>query len=167
MINWDAVGAIGEIVGAIAVVISVAYLAIQIRAGSKTLSTNLRDSIFASVIQWNYQLAADPECVGMFHKGLRDFHSLDENERLRFMHYAFGLFKVFENIYLHYLEGSVGEEAWLQHQTLIHSYYTMPGDQYYLRARKAAFDKRFLEQLAGIETLGIDTPEIVAQGRSQ
>ena len=29
--NWDAIGAVGEIVGALAVVISVIYLAVQIR----------------------------------------------------------------------------------------------------------------------------------------
>ena len=29
--NWDAIGAVGEIVGASAVVLSLAYLAVQIR----------------------------------------------------------------------------------------------------------------------------------------
>ena len=31
-VNWDAVGAIGETVGALAVVLTLAYLALQIRA---------------------------------------------------------------------------------------------------------------------------------------
>jgi len=34
--NWDAIGAIGEIVGAIAVVVSIIYLSIQIRSNTKT-----------------------------------------------------------------------------------------------------------------------------------
>ena len=35
--NWDAIGAIGEIVGAIAVVATLGYLAVQIRENSKQL----------------------------------------------------------------------------------------------------------------------------------
>ena len=76
--NWDAIGAVGEMVGAIAVVFSVAYLAVQIRSGSAALSTNIRDSVFASLSQWNYQLTADPEFAWMFHRGLKDFDSLQQ-----------------------------------------------------------------------------------------
>ena len=35
--NWDAIGAIGEIVGAIGVIATLAYLAIQIRQNTKSL----------------------------------------------------------------------------------------------------------------------------------
>ena len=34
--NWDAVGALAELLGSLAVVISIAYLAIQIKQGAKT-----------------------------------------------------------------------------------------------------------------------------------
>jgi hypothetical protein len=33
--NWDAVGAIGEIIGAVAVIAALIYLAIQIREGAR------------------------------------------------------------------------------------------------------------------------------------
>ena len=33
--NWDAIGAVGEIVGALAVVVSLVYLAVQIRSQNK------------------------------------------------------------------------------------------------------------------------------------
>ena len=32
--NWDAIGAVGEVIGAMAVVISIIYLAVQIRHGA-------------------------------------------------------------------------------------------------------------------------------------
>mgnify|MGYP003300637055 CR=1 FL=1 len=35
--NWEAMGAIGEVVGAIAVVLTLAYLAIQVRQNSNPL----------------------------------------------------------------------------------------------------------------------------------
>jgi hypothetical protein len=35
--NWEALGAIGEIVGAIAVVVTIGYLAVQIRQNTESL----------------------------------------------------------------------------------------------------------------------------------
>ena len=54
--NWDAVGAIGEIVGAFAVVLSLVYLSIQIR-------TQNNESRLASVSQ---TVAAQRESMRMF-----------------------------------------------------------------------------------------------------
>ena len=165
--NWDAVGAIGEITGAIAVVISVIYLAVQIRSGSAALSTTIRDSVFASLEQWNYQLTADPEFAWMFHRGLQDLGSLDEKERPRFIHTAFGFFKVFENIYFHYLEGSVGSDAWVQNCEIVHAYYVMPGAQLFLDSRRSAFDEGFLKALEEMGTPNIDAnPEAILQGKA-
>ena len=39
--NWDAVGAIGEIVGALAVVITLVYLAIQVRQNTRHLQAQM------------------------------------------------------------------------------------------------------------------------------
>ncbi len=36
--NWDAIGAVGEIVGALAVVVSLVYLAIQVRRQNRESS---------------------------------------------------------------------------------------------------------------------------------
>ena len=38
--NWDAIGAVGEIIGALAVVVTLAYLAVQIRASTRETEVN-------------------------------------------------------------------------------------------------------------------------------
>ncbi len=38
--NWEAIGAIGEVLGAAGVIITLAYLAVQIRQNSRPLSAN-------------------------------------------------------------------------------------------------------------------------------
>ena len=58
--NWEAIGAIGEIVGAGAVVASLLYLAIQTRSNAKALKANAlwdAEAVFARV---NYDQAFDP-----------------------------------------------------------------------------------------------------------
>ena len=49
-VNWDAVGAIGEIVGAIAVVVTLIYLAKQVNDNSRQVKLNTTQS-FASLVQ--------------------------------------------------------------------------------------------------------------------
>ncbi len=45
VMNWEAIGSIGEIVGAIAVVATLGYLATQIRSNTRALSAQTRHSI--------------------------------------------------------------------------------------------------------------------------
>jgi hypothetical protein len=44
--NWDAIGAVGEMIGALAVVVTLAYLALQVRASTKESEAN-HFSVFA------------------------------------------------------------------------------------------------------------------------
>ena len=142
--NWEAIGAIGEIIGATGVIVSVVYLAAQIRSGSRTLTTTVRDNVFASLDQWNYQLTADPEFAWMFHRGLEDFSALDEKEQSRFVHTLYGFLKLFENIYLHYRDGSVTEESWSQNSKILMAFVRTPGASEYLAQRREIFDPGFV-----------------------
>jgi hypothetical protein len=141
--NWDAIGAIGEIVGAVAVVTSLVYLAVQIRVSSGALRTGTRDSAFHALMKWNQDVMADPELVWIYQAGSKDIGCLDEIQRMRFGHIMYSFFKLFENLYLHVLDGSVEEDVWTYNQAMLISYANQPGAQEYLGKRKEIFDPRF------------------------
>ena len=143
--NWDAVGSIAELIGAVAVVGSLIYLAVQIKSGTKTLRTSTRDLTFQHLMEWNHSLLQDPDLAYIFQKGCGNFESLNDNDKARFIHAAFGFYKVFESPYLHYLDGSIGEEAWAYNQNLLYAYASEPGLRLYFSERKEMFDPRFVE----------------------
>ena len=145
--NWEAIGAVGETIGAIAVIISLIYLALQVRSGTRALKTGNRDSSFQSLIEFNNSLATDPDLGYIFQSGCHDYQSLEERERARLMHLLYSFFKIFEKIYLHYLEESVDKTVWIHNKSILFAYSTQPGAQYYLSHRKHIFDPRFLEVL--------------------
>jgi len=145
--NWSAISAVADVVAAIAVVVSLVYLASQIRSGIRALRTTMRDNVFHSLQEWNYVVASDQELPAIFQRGAADFDSLDEKERARFVHIMFSFFKLFENIYLHNREGSVGEEAWTQNKMFLSLYVNQPGCRHYWENRKAAYDSRFREMV--------------------
>lgn len=59
--NWDAIGAVGEITGASAVVVSLVYLALQIRHASKTTQIQIEQAEAASIIGPQSILIDNPE----------------------------------------------------------------------------------------------------------
>lgn len=109
--NWDAIGAIGEIIGALAVVISLAYLASQIRIQN-------RESRAASVHQviegYRSSIAAlhDPEMADIWISGMEDFDSLAPSQRLRFVIYLTVALRSFEDAYFQWREGRLEDEIW-------------------------------------------------------
>jgi len=109
--NWDAIGAAGEVVGAIAVVVSLMYLAVQIRAQN-------RESRLASIHEIlnafrNVQSAiADIESCDLVVKASEDFSSLSDSERLRTMMIIMPNLRVWEEAYHQYRGGRLDEELW-------------------------------------------------------
>ncbi|MEX0289750.1 MAG: hypothetical protein AB3N63_03535 [Puniceicoccaceae bacterium] len=149
--NWTILSTSAEIIGSLAVVISVIYLAIQIRLGAKTLRTTMRDNAFQSLQEWNYAVAGDPDLPSIISRGSKDLDSLNPKERARFIHIMFSFFKVWERLYLHYLEGSVDETVWTRNKLFLASYLHQPGSRYYWDNRKAAYDPRFQEEADKME----------------
>ncbi len=141
--NWSDIGSIGEAIGAIGVIGSLIYLALQVRANSKGLFTSTRESTFNSLKEWNFYVMSDPDLAWIFQQGCRDFNSLDQKERARYVHVMFSFYKLFENIFLHYKAKSISEEVWRYNSTIFFAYAAQPGAKNYYNLRKPIFDPRF------------------------
>jgi len=88
--NWEAIGAVGEIVGAIAVVATLAYLAAQIRQNtrqSEIQTSNLRQSIYAATGQsfrdFRSLIIESTETAEIWRKASQALSLLNENELVR------------------------------------------------------------------------------------
>ena len=62
--NWEAIGAVGEIIGAIGVILSLIYLAMQIRHASRTTQVQIEQSESAAIVSQQQALVENPE-LGM------------------------------------------------------------------------------------------------------
>ncbi len=149
--NWEAIGAIGELLGAIAVVISLVYVASQVKSGTRALKTTTRDSAFHSLQEWNYSVLSEPDLAWIFQRGMAEPHVLDERQQARFVHLMYGFLKLYENIYLHVLDGSVGAEAWEHNKEVLAAFANQPGTQRYWNGRRPIFDPRFADWFDSLE----------------
>ena len=84
MVNWEAIGAISEIVGALAVVVTLLYVARQIQQNSQSLQlAALRDT----TSQWNLwseTIASSPDLAEIVVRGNRSYKQLPEEHALRY-----------------------------------------------------------------------------------
>ena len=79
--NWNAIGALGEIFGAVAVFVSLAYLAIQIKANTASMRTASRQSVSNEFRDFNRIVFEEPES---FAKGLHDYSEIPFETRSKF-----------------------------------------------------------------------------------
>jgi hypothetical protein len=81
--NWDAISAVAELSGAAAVVISLVYLAVQIRQSARISAAEA----FKGIIDGNnehFRFMFSPENAPILARGLEDYDGLSPTERMGF-----------------------------------------------------------------------------------
>ena len=100
--NWDALGAIGEIVGAVAVVASLIYLATQMRQNNTLARAANYEAIGSRFSELWMEMALNPEWSEMSRRwsshplSAEEFDGFSENERFRMMSFYVAMHRQFE-----------------------------------------------------------------------
>ena len=81
--NWDAIGSIGEIVGAIAVVASVMYLAVQVRKQTEESRLGATRALADRYDELLSDLMADETMIALHLEATADFNCLPNEKRMR------------------------------------------------------------------------------------
>lgn len=82
--SWEALGAIGELVGATAVLITLVYLALQMRQNTRAVRIAARTTLQEAFSGVADLLASSPEIAELYLKGCVDYRALSKIDRLRF-----------------------------------------------------------------------------------
>lgn len=79
--NWSALGAIAELLGAAGVIASLLYLATQMRQSLSLARVEAQKRCIASMREVTANLLADPELNALFLKGLDDWSDLPSEDQ--------------------------------------------------------------------------------------
>jgi hypothetical protein len=82
--NWEMISAIGQMLGAIGVIISIVYLAAQIRNQNKESQRAAMNVLTSHWSDLNRTLAENPDMAALWLRALRSFDDLDAESKLRF-----------------------------------------------------------------------------------
>ena len=95
--GWDAIGAIGEIVGAFAVVATLGYLAVQIRQNTKVSRAQMSKDLFLASRSALLEIAGNSELATLMRE-IRGFEDLDATRRYAYLASFFRLFELQHNL---------------------------------------------------------------------
>ncbi len=149
--DWVAIQAIAETVGAIGVIVSIGYLAVQIRQNTRSVRAAASEDL---VLDWNaaaefmktpwgarvYNLGASPDTIGQL--------TPDERVSLRIL--ALQLLRVYEQAFYQYKAGMLDQRIWQGWVTQIQFTYALAWFGPSWPARRALVDEefaRFIESL--------------------
>ena len=149
--NWEAIAALAELLGAAGVIASLIYLAGQVRSSGK----QARQAAIQSVVNkmstvWN-QLAA--ESTGdLWVRGSKGLSQLDsETERVRFSAFLFSVYQPYEELYHYWSDGLVDEWTWESMSSVCHALMGTPGFADWWASRGTWFSAAFQSYIS--ETL--------------
>lgn len=145
--NWDAVGAVAELLGSIAVVATLIFLIKQIRTNSAMVQNATAQGAAEAVADWAQQLTENPELYGIYRRGLKDDPSLSREERGLFDLVLFQAFNSISSIYLQYKNGGFGEERWESEMRVFAVNFNTPGGRASWERQKHMLDVNFRKEV--------------------
>ena len=135
--NWEALWAIGEIVGAIAVVLTLGYLAAQIRQNTKTVRTSTYQAVLDYSSGFNELVLSNPHIWRIWKVGRLDPAQLTDEERSQFRLLVGQLFNIYETMLLQYQRGTLDQEYWDARLVGLRHLLSQPGLRtHWLRSRE-------------------------------
>ncbi len=144
----------GEFLGGIAVVVSLVYLAGQIRQNSRLLRTSTA-STSSSVMNDNLTLIVqDPEVARMYRDGMTDRSSLSEVDRFRFDALVMMQIGGLQQEYQFAADGVIGPALWESRKRVMRGFLQLPGVKEWWSHRRYNFSEDFGEFLDGLRREG-------------
>ena len=139
MLEW---GALGELVGGVAIIVSLLYIGLQIKqstaashaAANQSFSAQFADMILA---------ISKPELRDIFWRGITGLKNLQGSENAAFMVLMAAIFRTYETFYFERAEGRFRSQMWDGYTAQLIDLYDNDGVREYWALRKHQFSDEF------------------------
>ena len=113
--NWEAIGAIGEVVGSLAVIASLLYLAIQVRSNSAIARAESQRELL-DITPIMGMTASNPALVRTIQAALTDFDQLSKADQAQFHSWAHVLCAKIESAFRMHQAGMMEEASFIAYR---------------------------------------------------
>lgn len=138
-------GNIGEFLGAVGVIVSLVYLAAQIRQNTRTVRASSHHVVNDSFGSFLRLLVENERAADIFARGVGGLDGLEDDERDTFYTLCSMLFTHFDNAHLHYRSDLIEESQWQRWRIAIGWYVGFPGVHTWWSNRRGVYAEEFRE----------------------
>jgi hypothetical protein len=141
--NWEAVGAVGEVFGATVVVATMFYLAMQIRENKRSNQMLAATRIAESADSWIGQIVRDEKLNDIYQKGMRDYGALELSERNRFDLLIMQFLRSIEGAWTHEKLGFLDRDQWYGYRITTQRIIGSPGGNIAFNKQRMVFSPEY------------------------
>ena len=149
--NWEAINAIAQAIGAFGVVASLWYLGVQVHRSTRVAKIAAQDSAASALRDVTKPYMENAELARIWQVGLENLSALTPEDQSRFFHASYQFLKAFETIHTHYVYGLLDLELWEGWRELLRHYIASPGMGHYWKIRRDLFSRRFQEFVQSLD----------------
>ena len=134
---------VGELAAAVAGVVSLIFVGLEIRQNSSTVQTAATQAVHDNFAAWYTSAQSDPVLLELSTKGIRDYASLSETEKAQFiaMFMAFSLHT--QDAFFKRREGSLAPELHRSWEFVSMNFFSTPGGKAFWDERGYLFAEDF------------------------
>ena len=155
--NWEALGAIAEFLGAIAVLITLLYLARQIRQNRDSVESASAETVLSNISNALQNAASSSQVSNVILSGSKNIEQLTEKERGQFLFWFYSYFRILEQGYHHYLNKNFTSSIWEGHARHAQTLLSNPGVMKYWELRREVFYPEFQEYIDSLASRETET----------
>ncbi len=159
--NWEAIGAAGELIGAFAVVISLIFVGAQIRHSAGAVRSAAANDASVAMQNWYLEMGSNRQASDIWFNAMTSPDPLSTHDEFQFMMSMHAVLLGMQNSYFLSQEGTLDAEFREAITTAIVAVKDLPGMDRYWRQRRGFFHTGFAEYVDSllaqdaIETLDI------------
>lgn len=131
----------------IGVIVSVIFLAIEIKKNTEAVRSNFYDSFANSNREFLNQLIVDKELGKLFERGTKSWNSLVEDDKRTSNYLYIQMFRIWENLFYQNKMEVLEPWLWNSNKNTITSYFHLNGIQEWWQFRRQSFSREFVEFL--------------------
>ena len=136
-------GALGELVGGVAIVISLIYVGLQIKQNTNAQRLSTAHRISEDLADLYLTPASSNDLADIFMRGLTEIDALDGTDRLRFYGFLHKFFRTNENAHYQFTHGALESEAYEGITEQFRFIASTPGGRIYWQDRRSWYSGRF------------------------
>ena len=145
--NWDALGAIAELLGALAVFITLVYLTLQIRQNTKAVRASAMNASVGHIATIRRDVYANAELSDIYLRGNADPDLLTDGERIRYRTLVHNMLMSQVNTHAQARYAGLPPESWESQAPIIRRVLGCPGGRWFWTNYSHEFEERFRAEI--------------------
>jgi len=139
-------GALGELIGGVAIIVSLIYVGLQVRQGTHATRAATSQAFTDQYISVLPPLR-EPGFAEIFWRGLRGLHNLQDSEKVVFMSFIATFLRIFEAFYFQEKDGAFDTRLFGGWSNTFIDLFTYEGPREVLEIRNHWYSAQFVEYL--------------------